>query len=804
MAKTYTVGFTIGAALGSSFGKTCATATQKMKGIGKALDEMRIQKGAAKDLVKYQAELEELSARQKAAGFSSSTLNQQVSEAQARYYRAAQAARKYGVSISDAAAENKKLGAAITATERKMARMRKAQQNKQVRSEMGGQMIGAVGAVMTLAAPIREAIQYESVMADVAKVVDFPTPVAFKAMSNDILNMSTTIPMAASGIGAIVAAAGQAGIAKDELKAFATNAARMGIAFDLSGDEAGSTMAAWRAAMDLTQGQTVNLGDAVNYLSNNMNAQAGALAEVLKRQGAVAKSAGLTTVQTASLGAALLSSGTGPEIAATAMKNLTGALTKGQAATKAQSDAFESLGFDSVSLAERMQTDAKGAIMDVFAALKDAPKAEQSSLVSQLFGEESKGAIMPLLQNIGNLKQAFELTGDATQYAGSMQAEYEQRSKTTANNVQLMRNQIARAGVKLGTVLLPPLNMVMGVLGSAIGVVADFSDKFPMLTTVVIGAAAGLITIKVAAIAAKYAGTLLSDGWLIAKAAFDFFRPSVLATNIALLKQKAVAIGTAVVTKSVAIGTKAWTAAQWLLNAAMTANPIGLVIAGVAALAAGAYFLVTKWDSVKAFFSGLWDWFGNIDLAESGKKLVLTFVNGIKAVATAPFKAVKWVLGKVRKLLPFSDAKEGPLSRLTESGRKVLSTMGNGMKQAAPGMKQTASAALEGAAGALTVQPPLLGEAVGTARYETEIPTTPDLPDARALLLRNLQPVQYAASANTPKAGGISISFSPTINLPAGSTDKPSALESGLLASEARLREMLSRILADDRRLSYA
>jgi hypothetical protein len=325
-----------------------------------------------------------------------------------------------------------------------------------------------------------------------------------------------------------------------------------------------------------------------------------------------------------------------------------------------------------------------------------------------------------------------------------------------------------------------------------------------MLTTVVIGAAAGLVTLKVAAIAAKYAGTLLSDGWLIAKDVFDFFRPSVLATNIALLKQKAVAIGAAVVTKAVAFGTKAWAAAQWLLNAAMTANPIGLVIAGVAALAASAYFLVTKWDSVKAFFSGLWDWFGNIDLAESGKKLVLTFVNGIKAVATAPFKAVKWVLGKVRKLLPFSDAKEGPLSRLTESGRKVLSTMGNGMKQAAPGMKQTASAALEGAAGALTVQPPLLGEAVGTARYETEIPTTPDLPDARALLLRNLQPVQYAASANTPKAGGISISFSPTINLPAGSTDKPSALESGLLASEARLREMLSRILADDRRLSYA
>jgi len=40
-----------------------------------------------------------------------------------------------------------------------------------------------------------------------------------------------------------------------------------------------------------------------------------------------------------------------------------------------------------------------------------------------------------------------------------------------------------------------------------------------------------------------------------------------------------------------AIATKAVTAAQWLWNAAMTANPIGLVITGVAALAAGAYAL---------------------------------------------------------------------------------------------------------------------------------------------------------------------------------------------------------------------
>ncbi|MCC4211350.1 phage tail tape measure protein [Leeuwenhoekiella parthenopeia] len=47
-------------------------------------------------------------------------------------------------------------------------------------------------------------------------------------------------------------------------------------------------------------------------------------------------------------------------------------------------------------------------------------------------------------------------------------------------------------------------------------------------------------------------------------------------------------------TSIVSGATKVWTAAQWLLNAAMTANPIGIVIAAVAALTAGIVWLVSK------------------------------------------------------------------------------------------------------------------------------------------------------------------------------------------------------------------
>jgi len=53
------------------------------------------------------------------------------------------------------------------------------------------------------------------------------------------------------------------------------------------------------------------------------------------------------------------------------------------------------------------------------------------------------------------------------------------------------------------------------------------------------------------------------------------------------------------------VATKAATAAQWLWNAAMNANPIGLIITAVAALTAGIVLLVKNWDKVTGFFKGL-------------------------------------------------------------------------------------------------------------------------------------------------------------------------------------------------------
>ncbi|MCD7947203.1 MAG: phage tail tape measure protein, partial [Oscillospiraceae bacterium] len=67
------------------------------------------------------------------------------------------------------------------------------------------------------------------------------------------------------------------------------------------------------------------------------------------------------------------------------------------------------------------------------------------------------------------------------------------------------------------------------------------------------------------------------------------------------------------------------------------------------------------------------------EFKESGRKLIQTFTDGIMSVITAPVEAVKGGLQKIRNMLPFSDAKTGPLSTLTLSGQRTMTTYAHGL-----------------------------------------------------------------------------------------------------------------------------
>lgn len=442
-----------------------------------------------------------------------------------------------GVDTAKLATEQKRLesateqaNAALQAQRARLEAVRQAQGridgNRAARADLRGQMVETAAIGYMAAKPVAQAMELEVAMADVAKVIKFEGNQR-EEMSNANLKLASDRLISSGGITAvdlakIQYAAGQSGIGNDEktsegkqraVMEFTRDAAIMGGAFDLGAEDAGSIMAGWRASMGLDREKTLDLANATNHLGNSFNATPADIASVVKRYGAVGQASGLKPEQSAALSAALLNPGTEKEIAGTGMKNFLAALTKGSAATKGQREAWSSLGMDPEDLARQMQQDAPGTIMEVLKAIKAQPIEEQSALSTQLFGSESIGAIMPMLQNLGEVERAFKMVANSADRAGSMMTEAESKANTARGGWDAFVARLTRLSTLVGTAMLPALNATLVPLGALVDGLSWFAETFPMITSGLAVAAGGLAALKVGALGLKFVGLMVGQAF---------------------------------------------------------------------------------------------------------------------------------------------------------------------------------------------------------------------------------------------------------------------------------------------------
>ncbi|OEC32889.1 phage tail tape measure protein, TP901 family, core region [Pseudomonas cuatrocienegasensis] len=442
-----------------------------------------------------------------------------------------------GVDTGKLASEQKRLeaateqaNAALQAQRARLDAVRTAQGkvdgNRGARADLRGQMVETAAIGYLASRPVNQAMELETAMADVAKVVQFEEGQR-EAMASANLKMASDRLISAAGITAvdlaqIQYAAGQSGIGNDAkdsagkqaaIVEFTRDAAIMGAAFDMDAKSSGETMAGWQASMNLDRAGTLDLADATNHLGNSFNATPADIASVVKRYGAVGQASGLSPEQTAALSAAFLNPGTEKEIAGTGFKNFTAALTKGKAATKGQRETWEELGFDPEELALGMQQDAPKTIMSVLEALKAAPEEEQSALATQLFGSESIGAIMPLLQNLGEVDRAFGMVANKADAAGSMMKEAAGVADTSRAGWNGFTAKLTRLSTLVGNAMLPALNAVLVPLGAVVDGLSWAAETFPNVTAAIAVAAGGLAALKVGALGLKFAGLLVGQAF---------------------------------------------------------------------------------------------------------------------------------------------------------------------------------------------------------------------------------------------------------------------------------------------------
>ncbi len=572
--------------------------------------------------------------------------------------------------------------------------------NNRALEQARGGLVDAVAGFYALreavGAPIQAAAAFESAMADVAKVVDFPTPEAFKAFQQDLFALSRDIPIAVNGLAEIAAAAGQAGIAGQDLVRFTDAAARIGVAFDISAEQAGGSMANLMTALGLTIDETVSLADAMNHLSNSQASSAADILDVVQRVGAQATMFGFTAEQTSAFASAMLAAGAQSEVAATSFRNMGAALTKGTAATKSQRGAFKELGLDAEVVARKMQEDAVGTTVDVLRRISQLPKEQQAALSSQLFGNEAR-ALGPLLTNLGLVKDTLAMVGDRAKYAGSAFAEFEARNNTFQANMQRFQNVLTELQINIGNALMPAITQLADAITPLITRLSELAAAYPDVTLAVVGATATAIAFKGAMAALRFAGLLGRGGVLsliaagyntIGRAAIGarMAASSMIGLQSALAAMSGQPLGTigrlVAGLKGIALtvpGVGALSSGLAAIGAAVAtiSAPVWGTFAVVAAAVAAAGIVIWRyWDRIRAIFTGVGQAIGEAlqpELDWVGEKLsfLTPLVEGFGAAWDWVSEKLSGISEMLSTVFTRETLSEEDIARITERAREV-------------------------------------------------------------------------------------------------------------------------------------
>ena len=329
--------------------------------------------------------------------------------------------------------------------------------------------------------------------------------------------------------------------------------------------EASTIMANTMNAFGLEAEQT---GKIVDILASGAVASTAGVADLaggLKYVGATAKSLNIPLDDTVTALAALNNAGIDSTTAGTSLNRfflgLTGGSEKARKAMAELGIGFEDANGNLKSMEEILP--------ELSRSLEGMGEATRIQTLKTLFGVEGMRAANVLLglntEGYANLKKEVNENGTAAELANA-------RMSGMAGALEQLRGSAETAALKIGNALEPAITIVSKALTIAINLFTALPG--PIQTVIVTaGALAAVLGPILFLMGAIQTSTNLATGALLAK-------------NAAL---------------------KIVTAAQWLFNAAMSANPIGLVIIAIAAIIAIIVLLVKNWDTVTEVVGKVWD-----------------------------------------------------------------------------------------------------------------------------------------------------------------------------------------------------
>ncbi len=222
--------------------------------------------------------------------------------------------------------------------------------------------------------------------------------------------------------------------------------------------------------------------------------------------------------------------------------------------------------------------DLQQTLLRLRATFGDIPKAELGLRLGQFgFSERSAGGIAELMDKMNEWqsiqKDLQNSSGEAARLAAL-------RMSATDEQLTVLNNNFRNLRESLGAALLPAIQAIIPQFVSLIQRATEFAKAHQGLARVA-------LTIAAIAAGALALGAVLS----FAAAGFVGLGGAISGLFSAIM-----------FISRLGLVTQAWAAAQWLVNAAMAANPVGAVIVGIAALIAIGYAVYEHFGALKEFF----------------------------------------------------------------------------------------------------------------------------------------------------------------------------------------------------------
>lgn len=624
------------------------------------------------------------------------------------------------------------------AVNRAQARMRSLSGSAMAIGREGLAMGVGLGAAMAL--PIKEAVEFETGMANVRKVVgDLKDEKVFKEFTKDVVALGREIPLAYSEITDLVAAGGRMDIPKNELVAYTKEVAKMAIAFDAPAGEIGERMGKLAKSFDIPISKIGDLADAINYLDDNSISKGTDIIEVMARMSGTARQLGMSGEQTAALGSTFLTLGASAEVAATAGNAMLRELAIAEMQPKRFQKGLQAIGVDAAKLQKQMSVDPQGTLLGVLDKINKLPKDKQTAIGTLLFGKEYGDDAAKLAKNVGEYRRQIGLLSNA-QLKGSMSREFETRMKTTAAQMKIFRNNISEIAITIGNAMLPALNSVMQAIKPYIDAFRDWAAANPELVAEIAKVVAVMAALSIATSVASFVFGGLFRSVSVGLSIFRFFSSGLVKT----------AEKTGWIIKA---GRGLWKvlgvlggALRWLggifmwVGRLFMANPIGLAITAIAGAVYLIYryweplknFFVNLWQGIKDTFFNVWEWIKGFASAfyEAGKNLLVQLWEGMKSMfARIRDGLTAFISGDVLGAIDIGSG--GAVTQMIE-------------------MKRQEARANAG----LPPLPTTGGGLAGLAILDQMRKQSPTMP----------QPVA-AANTNTPTTNNQTVNFSPVINI---------------------------------------